>query len=145
MSDDRIRTLRIGELARLAGVGVETIRYYEREGVLPEPPRRGAVHHRGYRIYGDKALRRLKFILRAKQLGFTLAEIRSLLELRTSEEAGCREVREQADRHLKDVEERLGDLEGMRRALRLLIERCDATSDDGTCPFLDYLNEEEET
>lgn len=143
MENDEKTSYKIGELACEAGVGVETIRFYEREGLLPEPPRRRAVHHRGYRIYGPDALNRLQFILRAKQLGFSLAEIRSLLELRASEQAGCAEVREQAALHLKDVEERLRDLRRMRGALRQMIKSCDASPDDESCPFLIYLNESE--
>jgi Hg(II)-responsive transcriptional regulator len=132
---------KIGELARSVGVGVETIRFYERKGLLPEPPRRRAVHHRGYRIYGEQARRRLEFILRAKQLGFSLAEIGSLLELRSSDQAGCQDVREQAVCHLKDVEERLQDLERIRDALMDLIEECGSnnTVEKSACPILFFL------
>jgi len=141
MENDRRIQYKIGELAREAGIGVETIRFYEREGLLPEPPRRRAVHHRGYRIYGDEALRRLKFIRRAKELGFTLAEIRSLLDLRFSDQTGCLEVRVQAARHLNDVEERLRDLVRIRDALTNLIDKCEAKKDVGEseCPILHYL------
>lgn len=141
MAKDGMNSYKIGEVAREAGVGVETIRFYEREGLLPEPPRRRAVHHRGYRVYGPESLHRLRFILRAKQLGFSLAEIRSLLELQSSEEVDCQIIREKAEHHLSDVEDRLKDLQRMRHALQQLIDQCDKTADLDGCPFLEYLNE----
>lgn len=134
---------KVGELARAASVGVETIRYYERQGLLPEPLRRSAVHHRGYRTYDAEDLRRLRFIVRAKELGFTLKEVAALLALRAEGPAVCESVHEQATRHLKDVEARLRDLERIRRALKRLIGQCAAHESGAACPILDFLDQEE--
>ena len=131
---------RIGAFARAAGVGVETVRFYEREGLLAEPPRRGAVHHRGYRLYGSEDLRRLRFIVRAKELGFTLKEIGALLALRAEGAGACEDVRAEAERHFADVEARLRDLTRIRNALRRLVEEC--AHSDAACPILDFLDQE---
>lgn len=105
----------IGELADAAGVGVETLRFYEREGLLPTPPRKRS----GYRQYPPDALARVLFIRRAKELGFTLKEIAELLELRVDPDKSCRDVRALARAKILDVEKRMADLariKGARRA-----------------------------
>src|SRR5262245_35107394 len=112
-----MKPLTIGQVAREAGVGVETVRFYEREGLLDEPARRAS----GYRQYTRDAVARLRFIRRAKELGFTLKEIGELLALRDDPGA---DVRARAAAHLTDIEARIRDLTRMRGALVQLIDTC---------------------
>lgn len=126
----------IGRLAARAGVGVETVRFYEREGLLAEPPRDPAGHRR----YPERELMRLLFIRRAKDLGFTLAETRELLALRATRGAECGEVKRRAEEKLDDIDRRIASLRRMRRALAKLTAVCDgdpAPIDD--CPILEAL------
>jgi MerR family transcriptional regulator, mercuric resistance operon regulatory protein len=125
----------IGELSRLSGVNIETIRYYERIKMLPRPPRTAS----GRRIYGSTDLRTLTFIRRSRELGFSLNEIRALLRLGGPEKASCREVREIAAHHLGDIRAKLGDLKKLERLLAKTVARCSGnTAPD--CPVLDILD-----
>lgn len=128
-------TLKIGELARQAGVGVETVRFYERQGLLDEPQRRDS----GYRQYEPEAVDVLRFIRRAKELGFTLKEIKSLLALRLDTNATKKEVRQQAEAKVADIEARIADLQRMREALSSLIEQCHGDGAASGCPILHAL------
>jgi len=130
----------IGELADAAGVGVETLRFYEREGLLPEPPRSDA----GYRLYEPRAVRRVRFIRRAKDLGFTLAETGELLALRVDDASSCRDVEARARRKVADIEEKMIELSSMKRALQTLIRACTANEETGECPILESLDPEGE-
>ncbi len=122
----------IGTLAKAAGVGVETVRYYQRRGLLTEPERpRGGV-----RRYGATDAARLRFIRRAQELGFTLEEIRQLL--RVSETPNCRDARAISARKLAIVETRIADLARIRSALKNLIGQCDAGA-LRSCPIIDAL------
>ena len=121
----------IGQLARAAGVGVETLRFYERKGVLDEPPRLAS----GYRQYPPAALERLRFIHRAPALGFKLEEIAELVGLSSDDVGSCDNVRARARARLADVEQRIADLQEMRSRLDQLVDTCDAQDDD-SCPFL---------
>ncbi|RAI59788.1 MerR family transcriptional regulator [Roseicella frigidaeris] len=112
--------LGIGALARATGTTVETIRYYERTGLLPPPPRTGA----GYRRYGAAARARLGFVRRARELGFPLGRIRALLDLADQRERPCAAVDAIAREHLAAVERKLADLAALRRELAGLIEHC---------------------
>jgi MerR family mercuric resistance operon transcriptional regulator len=128
--------LSIGELSRRTGVNIETIRYYERINMLPHPPRTAS----GRRVYGDVETRTLSFIRRARELGFTLDEIRALLAL--SVERGreaCAEVRDLAADHLGDVRAKIADLRAMERVLADAVRRCDAGEAAG-CPLIDALS-----
>lgn len=131
--------LTTGRLARLADVGVETIRFYERHGLLPEPPRTPA----GYREYPPETVRRLRFIRRAKELGFTLREIRELLELRMTPGTSCAEIRGRAQEKVDDIEQRIRSLERMRGTLVQLVRSCRGRGPIGECPVLDALEEDE--
>ena len=122
---DQKGSFRIGKLARLAEVGVETIRYYERRGLLDEPQRSPAIHHRGYRCYTYDAVERLRFIRRAKRLGFTLEQIVELLTLSEQKGDVCEPIRHRIEEKLEDVKVRLRDLRRMKRALEGLIESCE--------------------
>jgi MerR family mercuric resistance operon transcriptional regulator len=127
------QTIQIGELSRRTGCNIETIRYYERIGLLPAPPRRGR-----YRSYGGEDVARLSFVRRARELGFTLDEVRALLGLAAGGSAPCAEVRALAASHLEDVRARIADLKRMERALSDSVRACDAGQDPG-CPLLDAL------
>ena len=124
----------IGRIAKASGVGVETIRVYEREELLPEPERSAS----GYRLYSDDAVARLRFIQRAKQLGFTLDEVRRLLTL--ADVAGpSAEVRALAADKLAIIDARLRDLGRMREALAELVACCDGSGSAASCPIIQAL------
>lgn len=131
--------LKIGELARAADVGVETIRYYERRGLLTRPPRRAS----GYRQYPPQAVHRVRFIRRAQALGFTLREIEELLALRVDDERSCADVRALARAKLEDIERRVAELQKMGRALERVARRCRGRGPTSECPILEVLDEEE--
>ncbi len=136
MSGEAQHALTIGQLARRAGVGVETIRFYEREGLIAEPARRAS----GYRQYSTDAVRRVQFIRRAKDLGFTLKEIQELLELRVDPNSGCGDVREQARAKIRDIEQRIASLEEMKTALEGLANKCRGRGPTSECPILEELD-----
>lgn len=124
------------EVAEKAGVNPETLRYYERKELIPTPRRSDG----GFRLYDESYVDRLRFIQRAKDLGFTLAEIKGLLDLRVDDEATCRDVKETAEEKIEEVEEKLRDLKRIRQALRRLADAC--TGEQGPtsdCPILDTL------
>lgn len=123
----------IGELSRRTGCNIETVRYYERIGIIPAPPRRGR-----YRSYGAEDVARLGFVRRARELGFTLDEVRALLGLAAGGGASCAEVRDLAASHLEDVRGRIGDLRRMERVLTASVRACDAGQDPG-CPLIQAL------
>jgi Predicted transcriptional regulators len=125
---------KIGALSKQADCNIETIRYYERIGLLPVPPRTQG----GYRVYQLDHLKRLNFIRRARGLGFTLDEVRALLKLADDQSQSCGEVRALAAAHLAEVRRKVADLGVMERVLKELIARCDA----GTlpeCPLIEAL------
>ncbi len=129
----------IGEVARSVGIGVETIRFYERKGLIDEPQRRAS----GYRQYEPDAVRRLRFIRRAKELGFSLSEVRGLLELRSGTDTHCEDVREQLEAKVIDIRERIADLRHMERALGEFARTCATADPQGDCPILDALERTE--
>lgn len=126
----------IGTLAERSGVGVETIRFYERQGLLPKPARTGS----GYRSYPEEAVERVRFIRRAKELGFTLDEIGELLELKVSHGQSCASVRQRALDKVTDIDKKMGDLRKMRRALDALLQRCSGHEGIDDCTILDALS-----
>lgn len=128
-------TLKIGEVAERADLGIETIRYYERQGLL-EPPRRRSS---GYRQYDESVVSRLKFIRRAKTLGFTLAEIRDLLGLWVAGETRCEQIRARAGQKIADIEERIRLLQKMKRSLNQIIRRCESQDSPAACPLWEGL------
>lgn len=121
-----------GQLAKRAGVGVETLRFYEREGLLDKPARSGA----NYRQYPAEAVERVRFIRRAQLLGFQLKDIKELLALRGDPEAGSGDVRQKAVAKLADIGERLKDLEAMRDELTRLVAACDGSGPAAHCPIM---------
>jgi MerR family transcriptional regulator, mercuric resistance operon regulatory protein len=138
ITDARAPALTIGELSRQTGVNVETIRYYERVQMLPAPPRTAG----GRRAYGAPHRRALRFIRRARDLGFSLNEVRTLLDLDGAERASCAEVRKIASVHLASVRAKLADLARLESILSRAVAQC---ADDATqiCPMLDILDAEQ--
>lgn len=130
-------TMTIGRLAKHVGVNIDTIRYYERNGLLPEPVRRAS----GYREYEAADVSRLRFILRAKQLGFTLAEIGELLSL--SADRDVRGVKRRAEERLEHVEHKIKELQRVRKGLKTLIDACPGHGDLESCPIVAALSGEE--
>jgi MerR family mercuric resistance operon transcriptional regulator len=121
-------------LSRRTGCNVETIRYYERIGLLPSPDRQGR-----YRRYAAPDVQRLTFVRRARELGFTLDEVRALLMLSASDQSICAEVREISASHLADVRARIADLRAMERVLAAAIRQCDTGQQPG-CPLIEALS-----
>lgn len=129
-----VRGLQRGELAKRTGCNLETVRYYEKIGILPEPPRTEG----GHRSYDLSHERRLRFILRSRELGFTLDEVRALLRLADGRDAPCAEARDLAAAHLADVRAKIADLKRMERVLKDMVAECA----DGTlpeCPLIETL------
>lgn len=133
--------LQIGEVARAAGISVEAVRFYERQGLLPKPRRRASS---GYRRYSSDAARRISFIQAAKRIGFRLQEIRELLELRVTSRRGCAEIKVHAAAKLDELAVKRAELERMEAALRRLVARCESGGPAGSCPLLDALEAEAE-
>ncbi len=123
-----------GILAKQSGVNSETIRYYEKIGLMPDPIRSEG----GHRLYNDTHLRRLLFIRRCRELGFTLEEIRGLLELVDEGDYTCAEVRERTIVHLDDVRQKIRDLQKMQRTLKIMVSQCDGGLVP-ECPIIDTL------
>jgi len=136
-----MESLTIGKVARLAEVGVETIRFYERKGLIDEPPRRES----GYRQYPKETISLIRFIKRAKELGFTLREIKELLELRvdSSATATCDEVRNLAKEKIASVRDKIRMLQRMEAALTRLVGSCQRRVVTSNCPILEALDQEE--
>jgi MerR family copper efflux transcriptional regulator len=133
-------SMKIGEVADRGGVNLQTIRYYEREGLLPQPPRLPS----GYRVYTQPTVRRVRFIKRAQELGFTLAEIRELLSLRLDHERDRSEVRAIAEAKVADIEQKIRALSSMKEALVRLTEHCSGHGPASECPILESLDSDED-
>ena len=135
ITSTRAKDISIGELSKLSGVNIETIRYYERIKMLPAPPRTAT----GRRVYGPAEKRTLAFIRRSRDLGFTLEEIRALLDLGGPERASCADVHKIASAHLAKVRGKLSDLAKLEAILAETVAGCsDGASPD--CPVLDILD-----
>lgn len=132
--------LTIGQVAKQAGVGVETVRFYERQGLLQEPARKAS----GYRLFGPAAVARLRFIRRAKQLGFTLREIQDLLDLRADGDATRADVRRRAEDKIADIGAKIRDLERMRDALAGVAAACHGDGPADDCPILAAIDRPED-
>lgn len=130
--------IKIGEVAKQSGVNVQTIRYYERVGLLKPIYRRES----GYRIYDSGAIRIIRFVKHAQELGFSLEEVQALLRLKADGTARCEGVQKRAQEHLKEVRLKIDGLERIRSVLEDLIQRCRRRKTDGECPILDALDKE---
>jgi MerR family copper efflux transcriptional regulator len=131
-----METLTIGQLAERGGVNLETVRYYEREGLIPPPPRKSS----GHRAYSTVAVRRLRFIKRAQELGFSLAEIRELLHLKVDPDQLCTDVVAQIDGKTHEVEAKIRHLEAIKRTLTRMKDSCDGHCTVSECPILESLD-----
>jgi MerR family copper efflux transcriptional regulator len=131
--------LSIGQVAQRAGIGVETVRFYERKGLLEEPPRRAS----GYRQYSEQVVTRLHFIQRAKLLGFSLKEISELLRLRVDAQMSCDEVKQRTEAKIAEVERKLVELQRMRQALLQVHSLCIGPGPTSACPMLEALAQQE--
>lgn len=131
--------MKIGELAHRADVGIDTVRYYEREGLLPKAPRLAS----GYRVYDEDDVRRLRFVRRAKALGFTLPEIRELLALSGHRQDDMAGMKAAASEKLADVHAKLAELNRIREGLEALVAACPGHGALEQCPILNALAEDE--
>ena len=134
-----MKSMTRGVVAARAGVHAETVRYYEKRGLLPKPSRTAS----GYRIYTEDDVARIRFIKRAQELGFTLEEIRELLSLRVDPGTDRRAVREHAAAKLADLEGKIRDLERMRQALSTLVTACDGCGPTSDCPILEAMQSDD--
>lgn len=129
--------MRIGELAAKAGVGSQTLRYYERRGLLQKPPRSTS----GYRTYTVEAVILVRFVKRAQELGFTLGEIQALLRLRNDHKAACSDVRASASAKIADIEEKIAHLQAIKKALGILVKSCTSRGSTRECPILEAIEQ----
>ncbi len=130
------RDFSIGKIAAQTGTKVETVRYYEHEGLMPEPPRSSG----GHRIYNGEHLKRLNFIRRSRELGFTLDQIRGLLRFVDNQDYSCEDVRLMTLEHLTEVRQKIADLTRIENMLDEMAQHCDG-GDIPDCPIIDTLFE----
>ena len=133
--------LKIGEVAKQAGVNLQTIHYYERRGLLSKPPRTES----NYRAYPEDAVLRVRFVKRAQELGFSLKDIKELLSLRAAPRAKCAEVLKRAMGKVQDIDEKIATLRRMRTALSKLMDECQGALPISKCPILESLDDSEVT
>lgn len=130
--------MKIGEVAAEAGVSVQTVRFYERSGILPEPPRSPS----GYRSYGQDDLQRVRFVRRAKELGFTLSEVRELLDLRVDPRRTADDVRSRAEVKIQTTRSKIRDLQRIEHALQHLVDSCQAHGSPDACALMHAIGAE---
>jgi len=130
-----VAALTIGQLATRSGVGVETIRFYERKGIIAQPARPAD----GYRKYDDQVAERIRFVQQAHELGFTLKEIKELLSLRVNPRMSCATVKERAEAKIVDVDAKIAALRRMKGALVKITRTCSGAGPTSECPILDYM------
>jgi len=128
--------LTTAKVAREGGVNTETIRYYERHGLLPKPPRTPS----GYRVFSADSVQRLRFIRRAQELGFTLNEIKELLAIKVRRGSSCADVRRKAEAKIADVDAKIRHLQAIREALREITATCSGIGPVTNCSILEALN-----
>ncbi|WP_428937761.1 MerR family transcriptional regulator [Fontivita pretiosa] len=131
--------LSTSELAKRAGINLASIRFYERQGLLPKPPRTPS----GYRMFPPDSARRVRFIKRAQELGFTLKEIKQLLALRLDPDTSCADVRRRAEAKLADIDQKIRDLKRMKATLARLAAVCPGQGATSDCPILESLDTDE--
>ena len=131
-----MKSLTISKVAHRAGLPIDTVRYYEREGLLQKPTRTAG----GYRQYSPEAVARLRFIRQAKELGFSLGEVKDLLSLRVTPGKSCIDVKLRAEAKIADIEQRIGQLDRMKSALLKLATACSGRGPVSECPILEALD-----
>ncbi len=129
------KEITIGKLSSQTGVNIETIRYYEKEGILPAPPRTEG----GHRLYTEEHLKRLMFVRRSRELGFSLDEIRTMLDMVDGGNLTCAEVKNITLKHLDDVRDKISDLQKLEKTLKAIASQCKG-SKTPDCPIIDALN-----
>ncbi len=134
-----MKALKRGNLAKMAGVNIETIRYYEKQGILPEPDRSPS----GYRQYDEETVNRIRFVKRAQKLGFSLSEIKQLLKLSEGEITDCDEVKDIALKKLDAIREKIINLQKLDSILSNLVTQCDRQQTIKGCPIIEALMTEE--
>ncbi len=134
-----MRRLTRGELAKQSGVNSATIRYYENIGLLPEPLRSNT----NYRLYPNQSINRIRFIKQAKELGFSLKEIKELLDLSVTPEATTWDVRNRATEKISDIADKIKRLREMKKSLEVLVESCCNETSASECPILENLGSED--
>ncbi len=132
-----MKFMKIGEVAKLSGTGIETIRFYEREGLLLEPERRPS----GYRQYEHATVERLEYIRQAKELGFRLTEIKELLDL-SSAQSSCDHIRRKAETKITDIEQKIRNLQQIKRSLKRIVNRCHQKNSTVDCPLVHKPNKQ---
>ncbi|MBI5212239.1 MAG: MerR family transcriptional regulator [Nitrospirae bacterium] len=132
-----MKYLTIGQIAKKVGVNIDTIRYYEKQGLIPKPSRRES----GYRQYSEDSVKRILFIKRAKKLGFSLKEISELLSLRLGSSTTCGDVKKRADIKIAEIGGKIQTLQRMKAALAKLVKACEENKQAGECPILEALKE----
>ncbi len=132
-----MNTMTIGKIAKLADVGIETIRFYEREQLIAVPSRSAS----GYRQYPTETVKRLRFIKRAKELGFSLKEIKELLSLQIEPNTTCKDIRKRAELKIENIQEKIQTLKKMDKSLRKLTEACKSRGPVTECPILEALED----
>ena len=130
------QAMKIGEVARRADVNIQTLRYYERRGLLPKAPRTES----NYRLYSADSVRRVRFVKRAQELGFSLEEIKELLALRLRPSSRSSAVKQRTTAKIADIEEKIRSLQSMKRALSKLNAVCDGCGTTSECPILEALD-----
>lgn len=133
-----MHSLKSGELARQAHVNPETLRYYEREGLLPEPVRTEA----GYRLYNPDDVKRVRFIKKAQELGFSLKEVKELLALKLNADHSASEVKRLTEHKIQDIEAKIRSLQAMKKILKDLASACSGTGSVDHCPILNCLDDD---
>lgn len=128
--------LTIGDVAKEAKVHIETLRYYERRGLVPRPRRSVS----NYRVYAEDTVRRVRFIKGAQELGFSLKEILELLSLRAEPKTSCEDIRERAEAKITDIEAKMASLQAMKQALAKLIMECSGSGPITECPILESFD-----
>ncbi len=137
-----MKTMTISKIAQEAGVGVETVRFYERKGLVDQPPKPPSG---GFRVYPAEMAERIRFIRQAQELGFTLREIKELLSLRTDPATDCADVRERAQTKLDEVNRKIALMKGIQAALEKLIAACPGQGALQVCSIIDAIEAPETT
>ena len=135
------QSMRIGEAATQSGVNIQTLRYYERRGLLPRPSRSATSN---YRLYTSDTVRRVRFVKDAQSIGFTLEEIKELFALRSESENPCEELRDRALVKITDIDAKIRSLQTMKELLAKLVATCPGSDSDGACPTMEKLDQQEE-
>jgi len=130
--------LKIGEVSKKSNIGIETLRFYEREGLITLPERSAS----GYRQYPESAIKEIQFIQQAKTLGFSLKEIGELIKLKNTRGASCKNIKATAIAKIADIQEKIDALERMKMALHPLVRQCNSTDPISDCPILNALDED---